>query len=90
MCYLEKFDTDDIFKNGKLNFIENRSHKMLVAEKQEAKMLIEKLPDSSSFEDIQYHIYVAEKLKRSRENIKEGKLYTQDEVEKRLEKWIIK
>ena len=63
---------------------------MLVAEKKEATMLIEKLPDSSSFEDIQYHIYVAEKLKHSRENIKEGKIYTQDEVEKRLEKWIIK
>ena len=61
---------------------------MLVAEKQEAAILIEKLPDSSSFEDIQYHLYVAEKLKHSRKNIKEGKIYTQNEVEKRLEKWI--
>ena len=63
---------------------------MLVPEKQEATMLIEKLPDSSSFEDIQYHIYIAEKLKHSRSNIKTGNVYTQDEVEKRLEKWIIK
>ena len=63
---------------------------MSIAEKQKATMLIEKLPDSSSFEDIQYHIYVAEKLKHSRENIKEGKIHTQDEVEKRMEKWIIK
>ena len=63
---------------------------MLVAEKQEATMLIEKLPDSYSFEDIQYHIYIAEKLKHSRANIKGGSLYTQDEVEKRLKKWIIK
>ena len=63
---------------------------MLVAEKREATMLIEKLPDNSSFEDIQYHIYVAEKLKHARGNISEGNVYTQDEVEKRLEKWIIK
>ena len=63
---------------------------MLVAEKQEAAMLIDKLPDNSSFEDIQYHIYIAEKLKNSRADIKAGKLYNQKEVEKRLEKWIIK
>ena len=63
---------------------------MLVAEKQEATMLIEKLPDNSSFEDIQYHIYIAEKLKHSRANIKAGKVYSQNEVEKRLERWIIK
>ena len=35
---------------------------MLVGEKKEASMLIEKLPDNSSFEDIQYQIYIAEKF----------------------------
>jgi len=32
---------------------------MLATEKLEAENLIQKLPDESTFEDIQYHLYVA-------------------------------
>ena len=63
---------------------------MPVSEKIEAENIINHLPDSATFEDIQYHIYVAEKLKKSRQNITDGKVHTQANVEKRLEKWIIK
>jgi len=40
---------------------------MPATEKLEAENLIKRLPDESTFEDIQYHIYVAEKLKNSRQ-----------------------
>jgi acetyl-CoA carboxylase beta subunit len=63
---------------------------MLATEKLEAENLIQKLPDESTFEDIQYHLYVAEKLKNARQQIKERKVYSQSEVEKRLDKWIMK
>jgi predicted transcriptional regulator len=63
---------------------------MIVTAKIEAGNIIKSLPDDISFEDIQYHLFVAEKLRKSREQIKEGKVFTQEEVEKRLEKWIIK
>jgi acetyl-CoA carboxylase beta subunit len=65
-------------------------HKMQMTEKIEAENLIKKLPDDSTFEDIQYHIYIAEKLKKARQQISEGKVSTQKEAEKRLDKWIIK
>ncbi len=58
--------------------------------KLEAENIIKGLPEDSSFEDIQYHLFIAEKLMKSREQIKDGKVFTQDEVEKRLEKWIIR
>ena len=63
---------------------------MLATEKLEAENLIQKLPDESTFEDIQYHLYVAEKLKNARRQIKDRKVHSQSEVEKRLDKWIMK
>lgn len=63
---------------------------MQMTEKIEAEKLIKKLPDNSTFEDIQYHIYIAEKLKKARQQINEGRVVTQKEAEKRLDKWIIK
>lgn len=63
---------------------------MHTTEKLEAESLIKKLPDESTFEDIQYHLYVAEKLKNDRQQIKDGKIHLQVEAEKRLKKWIMK
>jgi len=63
---------------------------MIATAKVEAGNIIKSLPDDISFEDIQYHLFVAEKLRKSREQIKEGKVFTQKEVEKRLKKWIIR
>jgi len=63
---------------------------MHTTEKLEAESLIKNLPDESTFEDIQYHLYVAEKLKNARQQIKDGKIHSREEVEKRLEKWIMK
>ena len=63
---------------------------MLATEKLEAENLIQKLPDESTFEDIQYHLYVAEKLKNARQQIKDRKVHSQSEVEERLDKWIMK
>ena len=62
---------------------------MIASVKLEAENIIRNLPDDISFEDIQYHLFVADKLRKSREQILEGKILTQDKVEKRLEKWII-
>lgn len=63
---------------------------MQMTEKIEAENLIKKLPADSTFEDIQYHIYIAEKLKKARQQINKGNVVSQQEAEKRLDKWIIK
>ena len=58
--------------------------------KEEVKALLDKLPDDCSLEDVQYHIYVVEKINRGIERAgKEGTL-SQDEVERKLSKWTSK
>ncbi len=56
--------------------------------KDEIKKMLERIPDNASFEDIQYHIYVREKIERGLADIEEGKVLDQDEVEKRMQKWL--
>ena len=56
--------------------------------KNEVSELLKKLPDDCTLEDVQYHLYVLEKVRRGEERAdKEGAL-PQSEVEKRLTKWI--
>ena len=56
--------------------------------KEEVRKLLDALPDDSSFEDIQYHIYVREKIASGRRAIEEGRVFTEEEVERRLSKWL--
>ena len=57
--------------------------------KSEVQSLLDKLPDDCSLEDIQYHLYVVEKVHRGIDRAeKEGDI-PQQEVEKRLGKWNI-
>lgn len=56
--------------------------------KKEVKRLLDRIPDDSTFEDIQYHIYVREKIERGLKDVEEGRVLTQKEVEKRLSKWL--
>ena len=58
--------------------------------KQEVRSLLEKLPDNCTFEDIQYHLYVIEKINRGLKRAKKEGVLSQREVEKRLGKWISK
>jgi predicted transcriptional regulator len=56
--------------------------------KEEVRRLLEVIPDTASFEDIQYHIYVREKIERGLEDVKNGNLLSQEEVEQRMRQWI--
>ncbi len=50
--------------------------------------LIQDLPDDATLEDIQYHLFVKQKLLRAEQQIKEGKTIPHEEVmEKAREKW---
>ena len=50
--------------------------------------MFDKIPDDATFEDIQYHIYVREKIERGLKDIQEGRLLSQEEVEQRMSKWL--
>ncbi len=58
--------------------------------KQEVGKLLESLPDDSTLEDIQYHLYVLQKIERGLKDAREGRVYTQEEVENRMAKWLEK
>jgi predicted transcriptional regulator len=56
--------------------------------KEEVRRMLDNLPDDSSFEDIQYHIYVRGKVERGLKAVEENRVLTEEEVERRLSKWL--
>ena len=58
--------------------------------KQDVATLLSKLPDNSSVEDIQYHLYVLEKVRRGLEDARDNGTLSQEEVEIRLSSWLSK
>lgn len=56
--------------------------------KQEVRTLLDKLPDNCSIEDIQYHLYVLEKVRRGLDDAELGKTISQEDAEARLSKWL--
>ncbi|HKQ99156.1 MAG TPA: hypothetical protein VJT09_00705 [Pyrinomonadaceae bacterium] len=56
--------------------------------KEEVESLLNKLPDDCSLEDIQYHLYVLEKVRHGLELADAQGTLTQDEAEGRLSKWL--
>jgi len=55
--------------------------------KEEVMQLLKELPDDSTLEEIQYHLYVRQKIQRGIKDVEEGRIHTQEEMEKRMEKW---
>ena len=56
--------------------------------KSEVASMLENLPDDSSLEDIQYHLYVLEKVKRGVERAESEGTLSHTEARQRLGKWI--
>ncbi len=61
---------------------------MKTTAKDEVRAILEKLPDDASLNDIQYHIYVRQKIECGLDAIQKGKLIPQDEIEKRMARWL--
>ena len=58
--------------------------------KEEVESLLNKLPDDCSLEDIQYHLYVIEKVRHGLDAADTQGAVTQDEAERRLGTWLTK
>ena len=52
--------------------------------KEQAIELIKSLPDDCTLEDIQYHLYVREKVERGIKAVDEGKVVSQMEAENKV------
>jgi len=56
--------------------------------KREVQELLRRLPDDCSIEDVQYHLYVLEKIHRGIEDSDAGRTLSQDEVEQEFAEWL--
>lgn len=56
--------------------------------KQEVEKLLDHLPENSTLEDIQYHVYVLEKIKRGQTDVAAGRSHSHEEAKQRLRKWL--
>jgi hypothetical protein len=57
--------------------------------KETIKKLLSKLPEDCSLEDVQYHLYVLEKVRQALEVADTEGVIPQEEAEKRLSQWLI-
>jgi hypothetical protein len=58
--------------------------------KQEVQEFLQELPDDATLEDIQYHIYVKQKIAQGLADVREGRVSTQAGVERRFSRWLEK
>jgi predicted transcriptional regulator len=49
--------------------------------------LVKTLPDNCTIEDVQYQLYVRQKVQRSTEAAAAGRVHSHEQVKKRLSKW---
>ena len=59
------------------------------ATRDEVISLLDRLPEDASIEDVQYHLYVIEKVRNGLEAAQTEGAVTQEEAEEKLGKWLI-
>lgn len=58
--------------------------------KEDVQDMLNRLPEGSSYEDIQYHLYVLEKIRRGEARAEQEGTISQSEAKARLSQWITK
>lgn len=56
--------------------------------KEEVRRILKLLPDDASFEDIQYRIYVCQKIERGLEDVGADRTISEEEFEARMSRWL--
>ncbi len=60
----------------------------MIPAKEEVRRLLNDLPDDSTLEDIQYHIYIRQKIDRGLKDVEEGRIVSEAEFDQRMSKWL--
>jgi predicted transcriptional regulator len=55
--------------------------------KEEVRRLLDRLPDETSYDEIQYHIFVQQKIDRGLEASEGGDFVSDEEIEERIARW---
>ena len=58
--------------------------------KEEVQKLLQALPDEATLEDIQYHLYMRQKIALGLADVAAGRVISQDEIENRFARWLEK
>lgn len=58
------------------------------AAKAEILEILESLPEDASLEDIQYHIYVRQKIDHGLDDVEAGRTLSEEDFEQRMRKWL--
>lgn len=58
--------------------------KIMSMVKEEAKKIIDKLPEQATWDDVMYQIYVKKKIESSIKAVEDGKVISHEEVKKRF------
>ena len=56
--------------------------------KDEVIRILERLPEDASLEDIQYHLYVRQKIEHGLEDIEARRTLSEAEFDRRMAKWL--
>ncbi len=56
--------------------------------KQQVESLLHQLPENCTLEDIQYHLYVLDKVRQGLDDARRYGTVSQEEAEKQLSKWL--
>jgi predicted transcriptional regulator len=58
------------------------------AAKEEVLHILEILPEDATLEDIQYHIYVRQKIEHGLEDVAAGRTLSEEEFDQRMARWL--
>ena len=57
--------------------------------KEELASLLEHLPNDATIEDVQYHLYTIDKVRKGLESIERDGGLTHEDVEQKLSRWLV-
>jgi len=63
---------------------------IMASPKQVARQILDSLPDDCSLEEIQYRLYVRQMVEEGRQDVREGNVVSQQEIEQDLERRLAK
>ena len=58
--------------------------------KEDVRQILDRLPDDTTYEDVQYHLFVRQRIQRGLEELNSGRTVSQQDVEQRMQKWLDK
>ena len=60
----------------------------MIPAKEEVRRILQQLPDDTTLEDIQYHIYIRQKIDRGLEDVAAGRTVSKKEFDATMAKWL--